>query len=83
MNGATTLLVCLGAGFFGLFNAIYAIKFPADFLKAKWTARRGMGPETSHKDVRSLGFIFVLIAGFCFWCAYVTLRKIISEGRLS
>ena len=80
MNNVPTLLVSMGLGFYGLLNAIYAIRCPADFLKAKWTARRSMGPETSHKDVRSLGWIYVLLAGFWFWFAYETLRTIIREG---
>jgi hypothetical protein len=81
LNDSILLLVCLGAGFFVLINAIYAIKFPIDFLKAKWTVRRGMGLETSPKDVRSLGLIFVLLAAFCLWCSYVTILKIIEESR--
>ena len=76
MSNTAILLVCLVAGFFVLANAIYAIKSPADFMKAKWTAKRGMELE----DVRLMGLIYVLLAGFCFWCAYVTLRKIVSEG---
>jgi len=81
LRDATTLLLCLGAGSFVFINAIYAIRCPLDFLKAKWTVRRGMGPETSTKDVRSLGLIFVPIAAFFFWCGYITLLAIISELR--
>jgi hypothetical protein len=81
LNDATILLICLIAGFFVVINAIYAIRYPADFLKAKWTIRRGMGPRTSHRDVRSLGLILVFLAAFCFWCSYATLLRITSDLR--
>jgi hypothetical protein len=74
MNNAAILLVFLALGFYGLLNAIYALKSPARFLKAKWTAKRGIGLE----NVQFVGLIYILLAGFCLWCAYVTLREIIS-----
>jgi hypothetical protein len=76
MNNAIILLVCLALGFYGLLNAVYAFRCPARFLKAKWTAKRNIGLE----DVQFVGLIYILLAGFCLWCAYVTIREMISGG---
>ena len=44
-------------------NAVFAISNPQGWVHSRWTARRGIDPETtSDGDIRAFGVFFVLSA---------------------
>jgi hypothetical protein len=55
------------AAVYALINAFYAVRSPTEFLRARWTARRGLSPETRHMSVRGLGLIYAVIGAFLAW----------------
>jgi hypothetical protein len=42
-------------------NALYAIRSPAAFLRARWTARRSLSPDTPHAEVRRVGVMYAVM----------------------
>jgi hypothetical protein len=45
-----------------LANGVFAILYPDRWLKASWTATRGIGPETPPGTVRINGVVYLAIA---------------------
>ena len=62
------LLICalLCVASLGIVNAIYAIRSPSNFLRSKWTFRRGFGPETHEGEVRKFGIVTIIGFGYGF-----------------
>src|ERR1019366_6558880 len=69
------LFVALGL----LVNGVYAGLSPTRWLSSRWTARRGMGPETSSSSVRFLGLVFSVVGGFFF---IIFLRRMTAGGAM-
>lgn len=66
---------CLGS-LHVLANGIYAVSRPADWLRAKWTATRGLKPDGDASGIRwGLGTIY-LAMGVCM--AWLTVRLTIK-----
>jgi hypothetical protein len=53
--------IILSFGGFVLLNGYYALRWPMQFLSARWTAKRGLTRETSRGELRSLGVVFIAI----------------------
>jgi hypothetical protein len=73
------LLVCWAAAIYGIANAVYALLFPARFLRARWTTTRGLPPTTPSKDVLPFGIVLALVAGGFTWVAYGMTSKILGR----
>jgi hypothetical protein len=78
-----SLLAFFGAGFFLLTNAIYAIRNPAEFLKSRWTVRRGIRMETPPRQVRLFGLATLVVAAFWLLLGYMLLPQVIQLWRRS
>ena len=72
------LLGCWAAAIYGIANAVYALLFPAKFLRASWTTTRGLPPTTPSKDVLPFGIVSALIAGVFTWVACGLTSKILG-----
>jgi hypothetical protein len=67
MSDYVMLIVLWTAALYSTANAIYAFRSPTEFLKANWTTRRGLSPETPKRSIRELGIIFAAAAVFLIW----------------
>jgi hypothetical protein len=79
LKSAALSLAALALGFFVLINAIYAIRNPTEFLRARWTFRRGLTTETPLKDVRLLGVVMIAVAALFVLAGYSFLMQIIQS----
>lgn len=64
---------------YGIANAVYALLFPAKFLRASWTSTRGLPPTTPSKDVLPFGIVSALAAGVVTWAACLLTSKILGR----
>ena len=75
------LLGCWAAAIYGVANAVCALLFPAEFLRASWTTTRGLPPTTPSKDVLPFGIVLALVAGGFTWAACLLTSKILGGGH--
>ena len=75
LEGIAIISALLCATGLGITNGIYAIRRPANFLRARWTFRRGFGPQTPLKDVRSFG----VVTAICFAYGFVIGCKLLIQ----
>ena len=52
-------IIILSFSGFVLLNGYYALRWPMQFLGARWTIRRGLSSDTSRGELRTLGVIFM------------------------
>ena len=74
----TMMFASFGAGLFMVLNAIHAIRSPAEFLRARWTIRRGFTVDTPLKSVRFLGGLLIVGASIWLLIGYNLLMNIIQ-----
>lgn len=67
MKTYVILISVWGFAAYALMNAFYALRSPTRFLRAQWTARRGLSPQTADWEVRSFGVFFALTGTFLAW----------------
>jgi hypothetical protein len=79
---AVIVLSSLGAAVSLLRNANFAIRYPAEYLKAAWSIRRGLTTQTSHGEVRFLGIMMIVGATFFLLVAYAFLPSMIQAWRI-
>ena len=72
-------LVAWAAAIYGAANAIYALRYPAKFLRARWTTTRGLSPNTPTKDLLPFGIIAALVAGLFTVVACLLTSKLIKK----
>ena len=75
------LLGCWAAAIYGVANAVCALLFPAEFLRASWTTTRGLPPTTPSRDVLPFGIVLALVAGVFTWVACGVTSKILGGGH--
>jgi hypothetical protein len=58
---------------YGVANGLFALKSPEGWLRARWTARRGIDPDSdpppSTGYIRGLGVTYLFIAGVAIYIA--------------
>jgi hypothetical protein len=67
---------CLLAVYF-FANAIFAMRSPVEFLRARWTTTRGLRPDTPNNDVRFMSVILIIVGAFWAWFGIGLLLKIL------
>ena len=68
--------------FYMIANAAYALSNPQGWVRARWTARRGIDPDTwSNGDIRAFGVFFTAAAVGWGWVTIkLTLRLLQGAG---
>jgi len=78
MRQYVALVVCWALAAHCFYNTYYGFRFPAKYIRAKWTVMRGLPIE--RESAKTGACITMVVGPFLLWFGLVILRDLLTQG---